>query len=271
MKASEDLKRYTLKGIPAVAAAVILLGLGSDGTRPGSFGQKVPFTAEFVTTSTNCDRGTAITLDQFYAVRSDGATSLGLSGAFPRRRKVTDYAAKLEVTLSDAYRIKVTYDYGAFPLRARRVGLGPRCSPPDNRYTYVGEDSILGYRAYHYLAPPIVEDHGSEETHYWYAADLNCFIIKTLSYRRDRFGKTTSIFEKTTATIKPGEPDPRLFAVPDDYREVKPSEFERTLLLGMVQERQGTEAVRSYPIDGRLQEYFSSLDKKYETARKRPQ
>lgn len=41
--------------------------------------------------------------------------------------------------------------------------------------------------------------------------------------------------------MKRGEPDPYLFAVPDDCREVGPSEFERTLLLGMVEEREGFE------------------------------
>lgn len=254
----------------AVVAGVIFIGLCALRWQIGQADRNVPFTAEYVRKSSNLVRGTTLEMEMFYAVRSDGVKSEGLRGIFPRRRTVTNVTEKRKVELSDAYRLKTTYDYQPFPFTVRRLKYGPRCSPPDSSYTYVGEDSILGYRAYHYLGPAYQEEHGSEETHYWYSPDLNCFMIQAVAYKRDRTGKTTVKFERKMGRIKLGEPDEDLFAVPDDYREVTPSEFEKTLLYGMVQEREGYEGVRRFAIPPGTQRYFATLDENYELVRRGP-
>ncbi|GEM_PF-1369585 len=251
-----------------LTAAAFLCGAG-DRSRSRPHYERTAFTMEYVQTMTNVQRGTSFALEMFWAERGDGARSYGLAGIYPRRRTVIDPVQKVQVRISDAYRLKSTYDFRAYPVTPRRIEYGADCYPPGNEFTYIGDDTILGYRAHHYVRKPVPGAAGYQESHYWFAPGLGCHKIQHVAYMRDANGVVTNIFEEKPAIIRREEPDPALFAVPDDYREVRPSELERTLLYGMVRQREGYEGVRRHVIPESTLKYWAVLDEQYENVKQR--
>ncbi len=256
------------KGVTACVAAGALISASGSRSQSGSGPNRSPFTMQYIQTVTNVTRGTSFALDMFWAVRSDGARAFGLAGISPRRRTVVDPVQKIYAHLSDAYRLKSTYDYRNYPVTPRRIPYGAKCYPPGNEFLYVGDDVILGYRAHHYIMKPFPGSSENQESHYWLAPDLGCYKIQHVMYVRDENGAITNVFEEKPAKITKDEPDPALFAVPADYREVRPSEFERALLYGMIQQREGYEGVGRHIIPESTLKGWAIADEKYDNIQK---
>ena len=61
----------------------------------------------------------------------------------------------------------------------------------------------------------------------------NCYALRAVSERRNEVTKRGTRFVKEATSVTLGDPDATLFAVPDNYGEVTPSE----LLRGSIAER----------------------------------
>jgi hypothetical protein len=83
--------------------------------------------------------------------------------------------------------------------------------------TLVGYEVILGYRAVH------LSYNGTDE---WFAPDLGCEEMKAALNVTGPDGKKIHA-ERQVLEVTTGEPDPSLFTVPADYREMSPAEADQ--------------------------------------------
>lgn len=110
--------------------------------------------------------------------------------------------------------------------------------------TFVGEEMVAGYRAAKIVRGSVTE---------WHALDYGCALVK------DRWDFPTGDFsEKELVGLVGAEPNPTLFEVPTQYREVSPSE---AILSG-----KGCPSCSKHTL-----EVLQKLDNDYEQARVKPQ
>ena len=77
--------------------------------------------------------------------------------------------------------------------------------------TVAGEEIIAGYRA--------VKIKASDKVTWWFALDCGCAMVKSrMDFSENEYS------EKNLVALIPGEPDALLFHVPEQAREVSPSE-----------------------------------------------
>jgi hypothetical protein len=234
------------------------------------------FTLRYSETSTSRLRGTAFTKRLFFAVRADGSTSSGSTEDKNFERRITDFSKKVETRLADGVRLKSTRDYSfAFAgkdLPSRR-SMSPTCTPSvrDSVYTLLGVEQILGHRTYHYQHKWSSQDGTQYDEHHWYAPELGCYEIQSKTYRRDSAGNLTGVFDRTSLSIDMGEPDPELFRIPEEYREVKPSELSRASLQAFATAREGSVAaadvLQKEPES--VKKHLAALDAEYDSLRQR--
>jgi hypothetical protein len=187
---------------------------------------------------------------------------------------VKDFPHKQEIALSDHAKLKTTYDYSfAFATMPPRPPRIPNSTCAQNTrvpYASLGEDVVAGYRTFHYQAPLKVSADGTtEDRHFWYAPDLDCFEVLLKAYKHDSAGTLTGVFEKKITRVQVGEPQPQLFEVPVDYLEVRPSELERAAIGGKVREREGSEAADKLIVPWGIRQHWDALDKKYDSVKQK--
>jgi hypothetical protein len=222
-----------------------------------------PFTARYSEMSSNPQTGRTVHKQQLdWAVKSDGSVSRGsLEGRYGQRT-ILDFTAKREVTVSDALKIKTTHDYSYIAGNAH-----PRSQPSDCRpggaITSLGMDLILGYKAYGYRRTTALAAEGRMDTDQWFSPDLNCWEIKLVAHKYNVDGTLTGLFEKNISEIVVGEPSDSLFDIPEEYAETKPSEREKTVLLQMVKDREGSERAANHKVPNSVSESWIARDEKY--------
>jgi len=168
-------------------------------------------------------------LGKYFARRADGSTSSGPQAApSDMIREVIAPRQGISVVLSDLSRTKSTF-YGK--PRESNTSHGTRCEAflhGGNRL--VGEGNLFGYKVVQF------EDKASEkgpdytvETTIWRAPDLHCQPLKHIAIRTNHSGIVTGRFERSVVKVIQDEPDPVLFEISPDYREVKPSDLSRAI------------------------------------------
>jgi hypothetical protein len=178
-------------------------------------------------------------------------------------RTIEDWAAALTVKVADGLKMKTTYDYSYIGVKPPAQKPAPSCLPRGSVYSLVGDERIAGFEAHHYQRLSTLPDGETLEDHDWFAPGLGCFQIQRIQYRRDAKGNLTGVFEKKPVQVQTGEPENSLFMVPDTYREMKPSDLERAVLLQAVEEREGYDAVQRHKIPAGVEQNWARMDSHY--------
>lgn len=140
------------------------------------------------------------------------------------------------------------------------VAVGSRCEDAHSGGKLVGEETILGYQTYKFESngnPGVTQ---REST--WLALALDC---RSLRYVVERFGDSGQLvsgFEPRALSVTLGEPDPGLFEVPTQYRELTPSQASREL-----RERRLDIPFGSSKADEKLLPGMAAMDRKYLNSR----
>jgi TonB family protein len=150
---------------------------------------------------------------QTTALRSDGALMVQLG---PAEEKKTIFLPTGELIVAvPKSAMKTTYSRKDDP-RDRILDPTTSCtkylngrSLPDT-VTVLGEDTISGHRTVKHKSGAMTQ---------WLALDCGCAVVQ----RKIDFDRQPVIRETRLVSLKKGEPDPSLFAVPSHYKEVKPS------------------------------------------------
>jgi hypothetical protein len=225
----------------------------------------LPFTAHYSETSTNTLTGRVVQMPLLYmAVRSDGTTSSGSLNQRTGYRRIRSRQAKKEVTVNDFLKLKTTLDYGYIPFTPPRRTMPADCRPHGSEFSSLGVEMIGDYRAYRYQFMTVLTDGSKREYTQWLAPDLGCWEIQQTTRGYDSRGVLDGLFEKKVVEITPGEPDDALFAVPDAYVEVKPSEREKALHLQNVTDREGSERATKREIPLSIETRWAQADERYE-------
>lgn len=235
-------RRFTL-----MVGVALLFCVGSLGLIAGMQSrEQVAFTVEYAESIVSPTSGRSLDRDLYWAFSKDGSFSNGDRGASAGRRRIVDFPGQREVVVSDSERMKVTTSLAdRLPANARRRVLENDCAPPPNAgYRFVAREQLLGYETYLYELQTSRQDQSTETTRYWLAPELLCFELKTISTKRNALGEVTNVFQKTVSRVIQGEPDRRLFSVPDHYAEVIPSVFEKRLFHARAEADAGTDMAR---------------------------
>jgi hypothetical protein len=227
---------------------------------------RVPFIARYTETDTDPRTGRSAQRQQlFVAIRSDGSTSLG---SFDQRygwRRITNRAAKVQITVADNLKLKTTYDYSYIPFTSTHHVFPADCRPPE--HSSLGVEMVNGHEAYHYQAINVLSRGERIQSDVWLAPDLNCYELKHTVQRYNASDVLDNVFEKDVTELTLGEPPSTLFAIPEDYVEVKDSEREKASFLQNVADREGRDAAAQYVIPPGVQQYWEQLDKRYESVK----
>lgn len=150
-----------------------------------------------------------------YSVRSDGSTLLRSVGTVSQR--ILNYSSGLQVDTNEQALTKTSINKAKEnPANWQRdpdsrcldsLAGTPMNSSPE---AFIGEETIAGYRTAKITNGSVTS---------WHALDYGCALMK----ERWEFGGT-EVSEKELVSLVPGEPDPTLFDVAPQYREVRPSE-----------------------------------------------
>jgi hypothetical protein len=247
--------------VTAVSALMFGVAIARSHPPSASVGARPSFTLYYTERSLVPTTGRSTERAMYYAERADGALSYGLYGPTPRRREIVNPFQKWQVTVSDLEKLKTTYDRSYIQGTPRRRELPAACNSGGSNL--LGIDVILGYRAYHYQRPLRLGDGTSFDEHSWFVEELACLGIQQTVNRLSPSGQLTGVFEKKPITLSVGEPVPSLFAIPEDYREVRPSEYEETLLRGTIAALQGPDAAKRHVIPPHVSAYFAEMDENY--------
>jgi hypothetical protein len=196
------------------------------------------------------------------AVRSDGSSvtvSLPPEGDLKSLPQFGDRAVYLRpqqqyVYLLDKLKLKTTS-----PLKSSSLvpPTNPTCLPVDGgRSRLVGTDTVLGWPAYVYELNHTAENGSKEITTRWLAPALNCREIQGRLEIRSESRPDKTLWNRAVS-LTVSEPDPTLFAVPDDYREVSPGEMER----------ERAKSLGRAALPATLEEHLKSKDEAYSRAR----
>lgn len=204
-------------------------------------------------------------LEKLVAVRSDGSyvtasrPATGDLSVYPQfgDRSLALRPQQQLVYVLDKLRIKTTTPLGTTvqPLApmdptcaaGRATGRGP--------YKFLRTEVFMGYQTYVYSYTIATPGGGEETTTRWFAPALNCRDIQARLDVKDESGTVKTMLNFATSIIE-GEPDPALFAVPDGYQEVSPSEMEaqRAQSLG----RESPPALLMERLRARDESYFAA-------------
>lgn len=221
----------------AAVIIVVLLGYGfSQAYQAKAQDSRQPFTMIWVSQESEPVAAAgqeARAIRRLIAVRSDGSNvtvSLPPEGDLKSLPEFGDRAVMLrpqrqQVHMLDRLKLKTT-----LPLDfSSRVPppADPPCLPSDGgRSKFVGTDTILGWPVYVYESSETTRGGTKLTNTRWLAPALNCRDIQGRLEIRPESGAAKTSWNRTVS-ITPGEPDPALFVVPEDYREVSPGEMER--------------------------------------------
>ena len=99
-----------------------------------------------------------------------------------------------------------------------------------NRFTNAGTARSFGYNAV-----ILVAEDKTSRVERWIIPQLNDLAVKDVRHWKDNTGMIVGTTEQTVTELTVGEPDPELFLVPINYREITPSEIEIVLLRDVLQ------------------------------------
>jgi hypothetical protein len=244
-----------------------LIGAWPAAGRLGLLAQPVStaFSVEFVERSESVVTGQAMERRGHWAERSDGAVSSGSRDTDWDRRVIMDPNNKAEVWVSDLQRIKTTFDVRSmYTGTLRRRSPQPQCAEVANA-TLLGIAAVAGHSTYHYESAPITMDGGAtQEVHRWLSPECGCFQLQEIVYKRSSEGVLQGVFSKRPLRVVVGDPDPKFFSIPNDYREVRPSEFEEAIIRGSVSTRQGSDAAARLVIPRSRRDAWAREDARYD-------
>jgi hypothetical protein len=167
-------------------------------------------------------------LRRLMAYRSDGSNvtkSIPLNG-LPDfgDRSLTLRPQGQRVYILDALKLKSTTASAA--LKAEPPALDSVCSGgAKHGMTFVKTDVYAGYDTFVYTIKSTTPDGDQQTVTRWLAPALQCRDIQSTLVLTEPSG-TVKNFHNYAVSIVEGEPDPALFAIPDGYTEVAPSEME---------------------------------------------
>ncbi|MCW5977991.1 MAG: hypothetical protein KIT09_07925 [Bryobacteraceae bacterium] len=124
----------------------------------------------------------------------------------------------------DRFKLRTTY---IIPGRPKALPeIDPTCADNSNRRVFIGKQSYNGYETYVYQETKTTPEKGQVTETRWRAPLLNCMDIYGELEVKSAQGEVKVYRNKVTDVVL-GDPDPALFDVPGDYREVPPSEMEK--------------------------------------------
>jgi hypothetical protein len=163
-----------------------------------------------------------------HAYRTDGSEV----GVFPQAlmgpagtvsfsvRRIVDVAGQREIWINEGAQSLSTYPYSSAGitrlLHSRRNAIASGCSADSGSVglRHLGFDLLRKPKADSTRPGFIWED--------WVARDLNC--VALVSSLQMGLGPGIRKSIRVAVAVKPGEPDPALFSIPDSYEERAPSE-----------------------------------------------
>jgi len=248
--------------LPIVA---LIVGFLAHQSRSQINQGSVPFTARYTETSTNTLTGRAVQMPLLYmAVRSDGTTSSGSLDQRVGYSRIRSRQEKREVTVNDFLKLKTTLDYWYILLTAPRRAMPSDCRPEGSGVSSFGAEMIGNYAAYRYQRITVLRDGTKREFTQWLAPDLGCWEIQQTTHRYNSKGVLDGLFEKKVTEITPGEPNDALFAIPNDYVEVKTSERQKAVLLQNVTDREGSASASKHEIPLSVESQWKQADDHYD-------
>ncbi|MGH9774321.1 MAG: hypothetical protein ACRD50_05175 [Candidatus Acidiferrales bacterium] len=193
----------------------------------GSTVSTTPFTLKLETYSFVDNPGGELTSIETEARKSDGTTvmvsniggEIGLAAGH-MGRKITFMDGRV-VTLLDPIAAKESWPRLSTEAIA---GMKERLlHPPSNcvlpNYTLVRYESVLGHPTA-VIRPPGVP---GEVWTWWEAPELGCQILRYQTQVKELDGSLRLKVDGRPVSLEIGEPDPTLFAIPENYREMAPS------------------------------------------------
>lgn len=179
---------------------------------------------------------TGLVRTRFHALRSDGARASGPFGMDDgsQIREVILPAQAKSILVSDLTRTKCTFSarrllspgwtHGSKESRAP-YNLGSTCeNAAGEKASRIGSETILGFPAYLYDSRQTFVNGDTEELVRWLSPALGCRALRETGRKYDPGRNLIGHFERRVIQIVLGEPEDALFHVPEEYREVSPSE-----------------------------------------------
>jgi hypothetical protein len=222
-----------------------------------------PFTIHYIETSAT-PNGPSVQIPGYQAARSDQSTAIAMLDGKYGTRMVRDMSARRIMVLADSLKLKSTHDYSYMPTRPLSSSKPADCRPNGEGVLLIGTEIIKGVQAFRYKRITKLANGNWDEGEAWYAPTLNCGIVQIRSSLHNIDGVVIGTFSKMPTEIAFGEPDARLFDIPQDYQEVKPSELEKVLLLTKVADRQGIDAAEKHTVPEGVQKQWELADGRYD-------
>lgn len=202
-------------------------------------------------------------LHKLIAVRSDGTR---VERVVPGGNRFSGHevrvlilpAERKQVVISDSIRAVSTFYLSPSAADARkRFHASEQCrEKAGDQAEFLGEVTLHDVLTFHYGRDKKAGVFQHEE---WYAPALGCYQLASTYREIGGKGEAGRFFETSTVSLKLGEPDASLFAVPLEYREMPPSQSEREL----IEFTRGT-PFGSRPADANLNRRFDRMDKHYQ-------
>jgi hypothetical protein len=217
----------------AALVAAVLLGYAFTRTSKAQ-GLRQPFTMIVVSQGSEpppVAGREALGIRRLFAVRSDGSTvtaSLTPEGDLKSLPQFGDRTVYLHpqgqyVYVLDKLKLKSTT-----PLKAssRMLPPNPTCSPADDgKSKPLGTDTVVGWLTYIYERSDTAANGSRETRTRWLVPALDCREVQSRLELTPAAGPARIMWNRPVS-ITAGEPDPALFAVPGEYRDVSPGELE---------------------------------------------
>lgn len=216
------------KAILSTSLALLLgsiLAVWNASSRAESQADKlVPFTAHSTQVDRGSDGSVHFTMNKLEGIRSDGSYSLQQARIIHRlnqavtEKVIWDKETGRKTFIEPSITARSSTRFNVNKYSAPVVG----CGSLDSQGSKVGE--YLGYQILE-----TVEEFSDAGRHRifrrGYAPDLGCFLMYAELETRDLNGNVLATSSYQVNEVVPGEPNPELFNVPEDYAEMSPSEL----------------------------------------------
>lgn len=185
--------------------------------------------------SYNTANSASVERTQLLAFRRDGARA---EVPLPEGRDYSIYASRLVIrpdqqiysSVVDSLKIKtsVPLSPGSAAFYRSRPAASNCADPQEAPKQYLGEESRLGLIVHRFDRSETRPDGEIATFSLFRAPQLDCVPLKNIATWKKPDG-TVSTDEKIVIKIERRSPDPSLFEIPSTYRELPPSEFDRTI------------------------------------------
>lgn len=198
------------------------------------------------------------------AVRSDGSSVESsvlyrLDRSIDSQYRLLSLAWGIRVLTHEQLRLMTATKDPAYDNARARQQLAPALScagslggdrPPQG--TVVTQETLFGYETY-----KVVIDMKRSRIAFWRAPGLGCAELRMLSEIFDwNTGQLIESMDRKAVDIRPGEPDPTLFDLPQGFRNVSPSEAGAARAEACCKAKlKDTELAALQPVDEQFQKY----------------